>query len=303
MKVLKNQKRYLRTALVSLTAVFLAGGTFIASGEEALTEEATEVMTEALDPELSGQVKATRTYTIQNALDSTVTELYVYPSEGTDKGENLAGDGLVCGEHVYVTVTGYMLRTENETLYTVEYSADGETYSHTTLHVEDQLLDKVIYLVGVDGVSSATHLSFSTSNLPEEDDSALTAEAIIPAPLEDTAETRGEVKATRTYTIENALEEPITQLYVYPSDADDRGENLAGDGLEKGESVRATVTGYMLRTENETLFTIEYMAGNKVYGHRSVHVEDLLFDTPIYLVGVDGTSGATFVSFGNSNLE
>ena len=77
----------------------------------------------------------------------------------------------------------------------------------------------------------------------------------------------------------------------------------SGDGLENGESVRATLTGYMLHTENETLYTIEYAAGNKVYGHRSVHVEDLLFDTPIYLVGVDGTSEATFVSFGNSNME
>ena len=196
-----------------------------------------------------------------------------------------------------------MLRTENETLYTVEYVVDGETYSHTTLHVEDQLLDKVIYLVGVDGVSSATSLSFAASNLPDGDDSALAAEAIIPAPQEDTPETRGEVKATRTYTIENALEDIITQLYVYPSDSENRGENLAGDGIEKGESVKATLTGYMLRTENETLFTIEYMAGNKVYGHRSVHVEDLLFDTPIYLVGVDGTSSATFVSFGNSKMK
>ena len=301
---MRKEKRYLGTAAVTLTAVLLMGAAvFAASGDEAVTEGAAETEVEELDPELSGQVKATRTYTIQNALDSTVTELYVYPSDGTEKGENLAGDGLVRGEQVNVTVTGYMLRTENETLYTVEYTADGETYSHTTLHVEDQLLDKVIYLVGLDGVSSATSLSFSTSNLPDEDDSALTAEAIPQAPQEDTPETRGEVKATRTYTIENALEDTVTELYVYPSDGTDRGENLAGDGLEKGESVKATLTGYMLHTENETLYTIEYMVGNKVYGHRSVHVEDLLFDTPIYLIGVDGTSGATFVSFGNSNME
>lgn len=301
---MKRQKTYPFTASLALTAALLMGTAACAeSADEAVTEASTESMVEEPDLELSGQVKATRTYTIQNALDSTVTELYVYPSEGTEKGENLAGDGLVRGEQVNVTVTGYMLRTENETLYTVEYAADGETYSHTTLHVEDQLLDKVIYLVGLDGVSSATSLSFSTSNLPNEDDSALTTEAIVPAPQEDTPETRGEVKATRTYTIENAMEETVTELYVYPSGSEERGENMAGDGLENGESVRATLTGYMLHTENETLYTIEYVVGNKVYGHRSVHVEDLLFDTPIYLVGVDGTSGATFVSFGNSNME
>jgi len=60
---------------------------------------------------------------------------------GTDKGENLAGDGLKRGEQVYVTVTGYMLHTENETLYTVEFVANGQTYDHTTLHVEDLLND------------------------------------------------------------------------------------------------------------------------------------------------------------------
>lgn len=79
------------------------------------------------ETETAGEVKATRTYTLQNAMDSVVTELYVYPSAGTDKGENLAGDGLVRGEQVYVTVTGYMLHTENETLYTVEFVADGQT--------------------------------------------------------------------------------------------------------------------------------------------------------------------------------
>ena len=33
---------------------------------------------------------------------------------------------------------------------------------------------------------------------------------------ESEAETAGEVKATRTYTLRNAMEETITELYVYP---------------------------------------------------------------------------------------
>lgn len=284
---------------VLLAVMVLLGCALPAFAEETHDPEALVWESET---ETAGEVKATRTYLLQNAMDSVVTELYVYPSAGTEKGENLAGDGLVRGEQVYVTVTGYMLHTENETLYTVEFVADGQTYDHTTLHVEDLLNDKVIYLVGIDGVSSATPLSFSVSNLPDGDDSALVAEAIAPAPQEDTPETRGEVKATRTYTLRNAMEDTITELYVYPTGSEDRGENLAGDGLEPGEPVRVTVTGYMLRTENETLYTIEYAVGKKLYGHRSLHVEDLLFDTPIYLVGVDGVTSATFVSFGNSNL-
>ena len=261
-----SHNRRFFSLLIGLVMIFLLSVGMVAAFADDTTEDA----------ETSGAVKATRTYTLQNAMDSVVTELYVYPSSGTEKGENLAGDGLVRGEQVKVTVTGYMLHTENE--------------------------DKVVYLVGVDGVSSATPLSFSVSNLPDGDESALIEEAIVPGPQEDTPETRGEVKATRTYTIQNAMENTVTELYVYPSDSDNRGENLAGDGLESGESVEVTVTGYMLRTENETLYTIEYVAGNKLYGHRSLHVEDLLFETPINLVGVDGVTSATFVSFGNSNL-
>ena len=255
------------------------------------------------EAETNGKVKATRTYTLQNATDNVVTELYVYPSAGSEKGENLAGDGLVRGEQVYVTVTGYMLHTENETLYTVEFVSNGQRYSHTTLHVEDLLHDKVVYLVGADGVSSATPLSFSVSNLPNSDESKLMAEAIVPAPQDNTPETRGEVKATRTYTLQNWMNETITELYVYPSAGSSKGENLAGDGLEKNETVRVTVTGYMLHTENETLFTIEYTAGGKSFAHRTVHVEDLLFDKNILLVGADGVSSATPVSFGNNNIK
>ena len=291
---MKNLKKYLHV----LTLVCCAQAMLITP---VLAEETEAVTEEVLSAELAGEVKATRTYTLQNAMDDVITELYVYPTETGEKGENLAGDGLVRGEQVQVTVTGYMLHTENETLYTVEYTAGDQTYAHTTLHVEDQLLDKVVYLVGADGVSSATALSFSSSNLPDNDETALQKEAIIPAPQEDTPETRGEVKATRTYSIENAMEEVVAQLYVYPTESEEKGENLAGDGLVQGETVQATLTGYMLHTENETLYTIEYSAGGQTYLHTTVHVEDLLFDTPIYLVGADGTSSATAVSFGDSN--
>jgi hypothetical protein len=94
----------------------------------------------------------------------------------------------------------------------------------------------------------------------------------------------------------------VTELYVYPSSGTEKGENLAGDGLVRGEQVKVTVTGYMLHTENETLFTVEYVADGQTYAHKTLHVEDLLFETPINLVGVDGVTSATFVSFGNSNL-
>ena len=270
-------------------------------------------------PETRGEVDATRTYTLQNATDETITELYIYetPAEGEEvaedaKGKNLAGDGLERGEQVSVTLTGRYLHTENETLFTCEYACGGATYFHPTMHVEDLLFDKVIYLVAADGVSGATALSFGESNLPEGVKLAdLEDEAITQASKagEDTPETRGEVDATRTYTLQNACDDVITELYIYETPADGeevapeaKGKNLAGDGMERGEQVSPTFTGRYLHTDEETLFTCEYVAGGTTYYHKTMHVEDLLFDKVIYLVAADGVSGATAVSFGDSNL-
>lgn len=51
-------------------------------------------------------------------------------------------------------VSGYYLHTPNETLYTVEFTADRKTYKHETLHVED-LFEKVL-LGTEDMISGAT---------------------------------------------------------------------------------------------------------------------------------------------------
>lgn len=101
----------------------------------------------------------TRTYTLENAMDKEITELYVYKS----KGENLVPDGLQPGEQVQAEVFGYYLHTPNETLYTVEYTTEGDklvnTYSIRTLHVED--LFEVLYLTGADAVAGATPVAFA----------------------------------------------------------------------------------------------------------------------------------------------
>ena len=61
-------------------------------------------------------------------------------------------------------VFGYYLHTPNETLHTVEFVADGNTYSFETLHVED--LFEVLYLTGAaddtaDAASGATVVAFA----------------------------------------------------------------------------------------------------------------------------------------------
>lgn len=220
-----------------------------------------------------------RIYTLENAMDETISELYVYES----KGKNLVPDGLQPGEQIQVDVSGYYLHTPKQTLYTVEFVADGTTYSIQTLHVED--LFNVLYLTGTDATSGATAVSFAN---PDG-----TAQVVDPveAPADDEI-------VTRTYTLENAMNTPITELYVYKS----KGENLTPDGLKPGEQVTTEVFGYWLHTPNETLYTVEFVVNDVTYSFKTLHIEDL-FEV-LYLVGtedVDATSGATPVAFADPN--
>ena len=220
-----------------------------------------------------------RIYTLENAMDETISELYVYES----KGKNLVPDGLQPGEQIQVDVSGYYLRTPTQTLYTVEFVADGTTHSIQTLHVED--LFNVLYLTGTDATSGATAVSFLNP-----DGTAQQVEAV-EAPADDEI-------VTRTYTLENAMNTAITELYVYKS----KGENLTPDGLKPGEQVTAEVFGYWLHTPNETLYTVEFVVNDATYSFKTLHIEDL-FEV-LYLVGtedVDATSGATPVAFVNPN--
>ncbi|MBQ8162512.1 MAG: hypothetical protein IJ083_17435 [Clostridia bacterium] len=66
-------------------------------------------------------------------------------------------------EQLRAEVMGYYLHTSNETLYTVEYTTEGDkflnTYTIRTLHIED--LCEVLYLTGADAASGATPVAFT----------------------------------------------------------------------------------------------------------------------------------------------
>ena len=220
-----------------------------------------------------------RIYTLENAIDKTISALYVYES----KGENLVPDGLQPGTQIQVDVSGYYLHTPKETLYTVEFVADGTTYNIQTLHIEDSF--NVLYLTGTDATSGATAVSFTNP-----DGSAQQVEAV-EAPADNEI-------VTRTYTLENAMDTAITELYVYKS----KGENLTPNGLKPGEQVTAEVFGYYQSEPNKTLYTVEFVVDNTTYSFKTLHIEDM-FEV-LYLIGaedIDATSGATPIAFANPN--
>ena len=131
-------------------------GTDAASGATAVSftnPDGTKQEVEAAETPADDEI-VVRTYTLENAMNQDITELYVYKS---DRG-NLVPDGLKPGEQVEVEVFGYWLHTPNETLYTVDYTADGKQYKFETLHVED--LFDVLLLKGADAVSGSTPLEF-----------------------------------------------------------------------------------------------------------------------------------------------
>ncbi len=237
------------------------------------TAETTPETTPEAAPEVPGDDEiVVREYTFENAMDTDISELHVYQS----KGNNLVPDGLKPGEQVSTDVAGYYLHTPNETLYTVEFVTDTDTYSIQTLHVEDMF--NVLYLTGTDGTTGATAVRFTN-----EDGSRQEVEAV-ETPADDEM-------VIRTYTFENAMDKDIRELYVYKSD---KG-NLVPDGLKPGEQVSTEVFGYYLHTPNETLYTVDYTADGQNYKFETLHIEDLF--EKILLQGTDGTTGATVIGF------
>lgn len=266
--------------IVLLTGILLAGcGSSASTTEEAPAEpQETAQAAETAKPEAAAETPADdeivdRIYTFENATDSVITDLKVYES----KGKNLAEGGMKPGDQIQVDVSGYYLHTPNETLYTVKFVSEGNTYAIKTLHVED--LFNVLYLTGADTTTGATVVSFTNP-----DGSAQEVEAV-DAPADDEI-------VTRTYTLENAMETDITELYVYKSDT--KG-NLVPDGLKPGEQVSTEVFGYYLHTPNETLYTVEFTVDGETYRHETVHVEDLF--EKILLGTEDMTTGATPIGF------
>lgn len=69
------------------------------------------------------------------------------------------------------------------------------------------------------------------------------AETTAAATAEATAEATEEAVVTEgTYTVTNTTGETVTELYLYETDSEDKGENYAGDGLADGESVTIEVS-------------------------------------------------------------
>lgn len=95
--------------------------------------------------------------------------------------------------------------------------------------------------------------------------------------------------ATGVYTIHNTTGELVSELYVYETGAEEKGENLAGEGLNDTEKVEATYEG-----TKDTVLTLEFTTESGFHGtFETLYIEEV----NINLLAADAMTGATPIQF------
>ena len=94
---------------------------------------------------------------------------------------------------------------------------------------------------------------------------------------------------TGVYTIHNTTGELVSELYVYETGAEEKGENLAGEGLNDTEKVEATYEG-----TTDTVLTLEFTTESGFQGtFENLYIEEV----NINLLAADAMTGATPIQF------
>ena len=95
------------------------------------------------------------------------------------------------------------------------------------------------------------------------------------------------------YTVYNTTGSKVTELYLYEAGSEDKGENLAGEGLADGESIVIT------RDEDaDKQKDIKYVLEFTTEDGTTQSFETLSYETaPISLLSADAAAGATPIAF------
>lgn len=193
---------------------------------------------------------ATGTYTLYNVTGEKLTELYLYET-GSDKGENRIPDGMKNNKKLVLTYDAAA-----DAALTLEYVTEsGVSAKFETLRIEEV----PIAMEAVDAASGATPIRFS---IPED---------------------------TGSYKLVNTTGATVSELYVYLNGGE-KGENLAGSGMEDGASVDFTITAPV-----DASLTVEFTTeadGTKTF--ETLHIENVT----VNLLAADAMSGATPIQFG-----
>lgn len=106
----------------------------------------------------------------------------------------------------------------------------------------------------------------------------------------EAASSEAEVESAE-YTVYNTTGENVTDLYLYVAGSEDKGENLAADGLADGDSV-------VLTLPEDADKSAEYVLEFTTEGGDTQSFDTLSYEVaPISLLSVDAAAGATPISF------
>ena len=132
------------------------------------------------------------------------------------------------------------------------------------------------------GSSSSTAASSSVAS------SAASSEAASSEAASEAAE-----PTTAEYTVYNTTGSTVTDLYLYEVGAEDKGDNLAGEGLADGDSVVITRD-----VEADKQADVTYVLELTTEDGQTQTFETLHYETtPLSLKSVDAAAGATPIAF------
>ena len=106
----------------------------------------------------------------------------------------------------------------------------------------------------------------------------------------EAASSEAEVESAE-YTVYNTTGENVTELYLYAAGSEDKGENLAGEGLADGENVVLTLPE---DADQSAKYVLEFTTEDGT----TQSFDTLSYEVaPISLLSVDAAAGATPISF------
>ncbi len=121
---------------------------------------------------------------------------------------------------------------------------------------------------------------------------ASSAAASSEAASSEAASSEAEVESAE-YTVYNTTGENVTELYLYVAGSEDKGENLAADGLADGDSVVIT-RDVEADKQADVTYVLEFTTEDgQTQAFETLHYET----TPISLKSVDAAAGATPIAF------
>ena len=133
----------------------------------------------------------------------------------------------------------------------------------------------------------------SASSTAASSSVASSAAASSEAASSEAASSEAAEPTTAEYTVYNTTGSTVTELYLYVAGSEDKGENLAGEGLADGESIVIT-RDVEADKQADVVYVLEFTTedGN-TQSFDTLHYEV----APISLKSVDAAAGATAIAF------